>query len=329
MIVSIGMNILPGAWGGGNQFGRSLTAYLRSHDVHVEYDLTRKDIDIILLTEPRGALRNCAFTDDDIRRYCRAVNPFANVVHRVNECDERKGTTGVNARLRDANTCAHHTVFVSAWLRDLHVAQGMKPESHSVIHDGADTWTFHSRGYLPWRGQGPLRLVTHHWDASPYKGADTYLQVDRLLAEPRYSRMLDFTFIGNLPNGVRLRHATALPPMHGQDLADTIRSHHVYLTGAQYEPAGMHHIEGACCGLPLLFRKSGALPEYCADYGLGFTGPDFEQVVAAMVATYHVWTDRIRTYPFTAERMCAGYLELFQRLMAQRAHAAYGARSAQ
>jgi hypothetical protein len=247
----------------------------------------------------------------------------------VNECDESKGTTGVNARLREANTCAHHTIFISAWLRDLHFAQGMKPESHSVIHDGADTWTFHSRGYLPWRGQGPLRLVTHHWDASPYKGADIYLQLDRMLAEPRYSRMLDFTFIGNLPNGVRLRHATTLPPMHGQDLADTLRSHHVYLTGAQHEPAGMHHIEGACCGLPLLFRKSGALPEYCGDYGLGFTGPDFEQVVAAMVATYQVWTDRIRMYPFTAERMCARYLELFQRLLSQRAHAAYGARSAQ
>jgi glycogen synthase len=141
--------------------------------------------------------------------------------------------------------------------------------------------------------------------------------------------MLDFTFIGNLPNGVRLRHATTLPPMHGQELADTIRSRHVYLTGSQYEPAGMHHIEGACCGLPLLFRKSGALPEYCADYGLGFTGSDFEQVIAAMVATYQVWTDRIRMYPCTAERMSAQYLELFERLLEQRVHAAYGARSAQ
>ncbi len=328
MIVSIGMNILPGVWGGGNQFGRYLTAYLRSHDVQVVYDLTRKDIDIILLTEPRGGQKNCAFTDDDIRRYCRAVNPFATVIHRVNECDERKGTTGVNARLRQANTCAHHTIFISAWLRDLHLAQGMNPDSHSVIHNGADTWTFHPRGYLPWRGQGPMRLVTHHWDPNPYKGADIYLQVDRLLADPRYRSTLDFTFIGNPPNGVTLRHATMLPPMHGQELADTIRSHHVYLTGSQNEPAGMSHIEGACCGLPLLFRKSGALPEYCADYGLGFTGPDFEQVVAAMAKTYQVWIERIRSYPFTAERMCEGYMGLFQKLIAQRVNAANGLRAA-
>jgi glycosyltransferase involved in cell wall biosynthesis len=252
------------------------------------------------------------------------VNPFATVIHRVNECDERKGTTGVNARLRQANTCAHHTVFISAWLRDLHLAQGMNPRSHSVIHNGADTWTFHPRGYLPWRGQGPMRLVTHQWDPNPYKGADIYLQVDRLLADPRFRSTLDFTFIGNPPNGVTLRHATMLPPMHGQELADTIRSHHVYLTGSQNEPAGMSHIEGACCGLPLLFRKSGALPEYCADYGLGFTGPDIEQVVAAMAKTYQVWIERIRSYPFTAERMCARYMELFQKLLAQRENAANG-----
>ena len=34
----------------------------------------------------------------------------------------------------------------------------------------------------------------------------------------------------------------------------------------------MHHIEGALCGLPILFRNSGSLPEYCKKYGVSFDG---------------------------------------------------------
>lgn len=320
MVVSIGMRLQDGPWGGGNQFGSSLAAFLRARGIEVIFDLHHPAIDVILLTEPRGDLRTSAYTDDDIERFQHTTGGRAVVVHRINECDERKATTGVNARLRHANRVADATVFISSWLMELHLAQGMHARRPVVILNGADTTVFHPRGHSSWRGEGPLRLVTHHWGANRQKGMDIYRQLDAMMDDPAIAHRMAFTYIGNLPDDVRFRHATVLAPLHGHALADALRANHVYLTGSVFEPAGMHHIEGAACGLPLLYRRSGALPEYCADFGEGFDGDDLPVALHRLVAAYHVWADRVLTYPHTAERMCGRYLELFGTLLAQRRH---------
>ena len=51
--VSIGTNIQDGPWGGGNLFAVNLSRYLKNKGHEVIYDLDDRDIDIILLTEPR------------------------------------------------------------------------------------------------------------------------------------------------------------------------------------------------------------------------------------------------------------------------------------
>ena len=48
----------------------------------------------------------------------------------------------------------------------------------------------------------------------------------------------------------------------------------------------MHHIEGALSGLPLIYRKSGALPEYCKGYGLQFINDDFIEKINLMRKDY-------------------------------------------
>ncbi len=318
MVVSIGMRLQEGPWGGGNQFGSSLAAYLRARGIEVIFDLQRPSIDLILLTEPRGDLRTSAFTDDDIARYQSVQSRRALVVHRVNECDERKGTQGVNAHLRHANRVADATVFISTWLRDLHLGQGMVPRGVTVILNGADAAVFHPEGRAVWHGNGPIRLVTHHWGANEQKGMDVYRQLDEMLDAPALRGRMAFTYIGNLPADVRFRNTTVVAPLHGPALAAALRSHHIYVTGSLSEPAGMHHIEGAACGLPLLFRRSGALPEYCADFGEGYHGGDLPEALRRLVMSYHVWADRVLTYPHTADRMCESYLMLFRSLLQQR-----------
>lgn len=318
MVVSIGMRLQEGPWGGGNQFGSSLAAYLRARGIEVIFDLQRPAIDVILLTEPRGDLRTSAYTDDDIARYQARQSRRAVVVHRVNECDERKGTPDVNARLRHANRVADATVFISSWLRDLHLGQGMVPRGVTVILNGADASVFHPDGRAMWHGDGPLRLVTHHWGANEQKGMDVYRRLDAMLDAPVLQGHLAFTYIGNLPADLRFKNTTVVAPLHGQALATALRSHHIYITGSVNEPAGMHHIEGASCGLPLLYRRSGALPEYCSAFGEGFDGDDMPEALRRLAMAYHVWADRVLSYPHTAERMCEGYLTLFRSLMERR-----------
>ena len=54
MKVSIGSKIVNGPWGGGNLFVKNLSNFLINNGHDVIYDLSDKDIDLILLTDPRS-----------------------------------------------------------------------------------------------------------------------------------------------------------------------------------------------------------------------------------------------------------------------------------
>ena len=89
-----------------------------------------------------------------------------------------------------ANYVADATVFVGEWLTHLPVWREHRCSPSFVIRNGADTAVFHPRGLTPWTGQGPLRLVTHHWGYHPMKGFDVYRQVDDVLSDPAWRERL-------------------------------------------------------------------------------------------------------------------------------------------
>lgn len=317
MKLAIGYHIQDGPWGGGNQFARALAAAAQARGDEVCYSLRDPDIDLILLTDPRGRSPQISFDAGTVLRYLIGRNPRALVAHRINECDERKGTRQMNRLLKRANYVADHTIFIASWLRDLDLWTGEGPSS--VILNGADPSIFNDRDDRAWDGAGPLRLVTHHWGGNHLKGLDIYQALDRLCADASRPVRLEFSYVGNLPAGAKLPATRLVEPLSGAALADEIAAHHVYVTGSQNEPAGMHHIEGALCGLPLLYRESGALPEYCAGFGVGFRGvEDFAPALERMIADYPARRAAMAGYPHTAERMTAGYLALFDRMLGER-----------
>lgn len=318
MKVSLGMKLRSGPWGGGNQFGHALVDHLRDKGIEVSFDLKDPELDIILLTDPRRRSLSAAYNYREIINYLLRKNWKAIVVHRVNECDERKGTTDVNQVLIHANLCADHTVFVSTWLKDLYLRQDISSKSYSVILNGSDRAVFHPEGYRRWNGKERMRLVTHHWGGNWMKGFDVYQRLDKLLATEPYQDKISFTYIGNLPKGFQFYNATYVEPKYGEDLAAAIRQHHVYLTASKNEPGSNHQNEGANCGLPLLYRESGCLPEYCDGFGISFTAENFERKLQEMMDTYDHWVARMKDYPHTAERTSEAYYDMFVKLLERR-----------
>lgn len=318
MKLSLGMNIQAGPWGGGNQFGAALVAGLRQRGIEVTFDLNDPELDIIQLVDPRPELKITAYTHHDILRYLREVNPRALVVYRVSDSDERKGGGDFNRLARQAVDVVDHVVWASQWLRQTHLAGGMTPLAESQIYNGVDKTIFHPHGHQRWNKRAPLRLVTHHWGGLWSKGFDIYALIDRLLDTDAYRERIAFTYIGNLPQGFTFQHAAYLPPTHGPALAELLRDQHVYITGAQHEPAGNHHMEGAACGLPVLYRESGGIPDYCAGFGLGFTPETFERRLDEMLATYDHWADQMPNYPHSAERMVENFVALYDDLLSRR-----------
>ena len=174
MKVSIGTNIKKGPWGGGNLFAINLKDYLLNMGYQVTTNLFENDIDIILITEPRKT-RIFSYTHIDVKGYLKYVNYDAIVVHRLNECDERKNTNFVNDYLIEANKISDQSVYVSNWLKDLFINQGITSKRNNVIYGGANSKIFNNHKFKPWDKSGKLKIVTHHWGANGTK-ASMYIQ---------------------------------------------------------------------------------------------------------------------------------------------------------
>ncbi len=313
MKIAIGFKAIKGSWGGGNQFANSLCREAKNLGHTITNSLEDNDIDIILLTDPRYFNEGVSFGSIDILKYLLFKNKNAIVVHRINECDERKNTRHMNRFLRWANYTADHTVFISEWLLSLNLYQKNKP--FSVILNGADENIFTDFENKIWIKGEALKIVTHHWSSNKMKGFDVYEKLDKLVMSEKWRGKIEFTYIGNIPPGFHFKNAKVIKPISGKDLANELSRHHIYITASNNEPAGMHHIEGVLSGLPVIYKNSGALPEYCKNYGVSFNQGEFITALYKMIKNYYFYKSNLKKYPNTASKMSKDYLTLFNKLI--------------
>lgn len=269
LCVAFNMEPVSGPWGGSSAFVHQFGAHLKRRGFSVRYDLC-DGVDLIVLVDPREDNRFKKFGPKAIEAY-RQSHPGVRVLHRINECDQRKGTDFMDRMLADANRLADYTVFISAWLRDYHAARWFDPSKpHGPVYNGADPSVFHPYGSAAFDPSQPMRVVTHHWSANELKGFDVYRQVDELIASGQLPGF-ELRVIGRWPADLAWKSARTFPPAHGADLARQLRECHLYLTASRWEPCGMHHVEGAQCGLPLVYHEDGGgIVEAGLRYGVGF-----------------------------------------------------------
>lgn len=315
MKVSIGSRVVEGPWGGGNLFVKNLSSYLTNAGHKVIYDLSEPDIDVIILTDPRSRKESTStYNHEEILLYKKYVKNNAIVVQRINECDERKGTRNINNFYLEASSVADHVIFVSSWLESIYLNLGLNPNKTSVILSGSDDKIFNSIGATSLHENEKIKLLTHHWSSNRNKGFDVYELINELIDTQKWKDRLEFTYIGNTDKNYKLHNTRLIEPLAGLDLASEIKKHHIYVTGSVNEPSGNHHIEAAQCGLPILYIKSGGIPEYCEGFGLGFLN-DFEEKLEEIIMDYDKYKINLKNYPFNSEIMCAEYLALFQKLL--------------
>jgi hypothetical protein len=80
-------------------------------------------------------------------------------------------------------------------------------------------------------------------------------------------------------------------------------------------PGPMHPIEGMSVGLPVVFRNSGALPEYCSKYGINFDDMStLWNALTEMRQDYIRYSESMAFFSQSAELMTRQYLDLFNML---------------
>ena len=315
MKVSIGSKIKDGPWGGGNLFVINLKNYLINNGHKVVHNLKDNDIDLILMTEPRKTSESSAFTHNDIEDYLRYINSDCLVVHRINECDERKDTDFVNEYLKESNKIADGTIFVSSWIKNLYKNIGINMYNSRVILSGSNQEIFNNQNKNIWDKKTPLKLVTHHWGNNWNKGFDIYEQIDQLIDKKFSGYNIQFTYIGKLPENFEFQNTKHIKPISGEELAKEIKKSHIYVTGSINEPSGNHHIEGAQCGLPLLYINSGGIPEYCRGFGVMFDKENFTTKLEEIINNYEMYASKILNYERNAIKMAKEYETFFTEML--------------
>ncbi len=299
MKISIGSKIIEGPYGGGNEFIKNLTFRLNQDGHKVINNLEDDDIDIIILINPLRDSELSTFNNFDINYYLAFKNPLAITVHRINECDERKNTNYVNNEIIQANKYIDSNIYVSSWLKNLYLDQGIANKESSLIKGGPNNKIFNLNGKKAWNKKEKLKIVTHHWSDNWMKGFDYYQKLDTLCSSKKWRDKIEFTYIGNIPKNLEFKNSNVLSPMSGDYLAEELKKHHIYITGSINEPSGNHHMEGAMCGLPILYINSGALPEYCSEYGLEFDENNLEQRISQIIDSYDIYFEKLNSYPFS------------------------------
>ena len=314
--VAFNMRPTSSPWGGGNQWLVQMVRSLSARGWAVSDNLDGV-LDAIVIVDPRvGGL--VTFGPEDIRDY-RRRSPRVVCLHRINECDARKATTMMDGLLAEANVVTDFTVFVSDWLRDYHASRwfdGSRP--HAVIRNGADPAIFHPLGADLFRVGTPFRLVTHHWSDNWNKGFDVYREVDGLIAAGRLPDT-ELWVIGRWPSEIRWKAARTHAPATGTALASLLRRCHAYLTASRSEPGPMHPVEGAQCGLPIVYHEDGGgLVEVSRRYGVGFR----DDVRSAILETRERWAElraQVLEHAPSGDAMCVAYARQLQWLCATRA----------
>lgn len=220
------------AWGGGMHFINAFHDYAPEFGIEVVTSL-RPDLDAIFMFDPR--YDELGISLHEIAMYKKRF-PNIKIIHRVNECDARKGTDNdIDPLLQQCSTISSVTVFVSDWLKTYHKSRGWYCRDNRVVYNGVDRDIFKDGKKMD---NGKLNIVTHHWSDHWFKGGVTYSWLDEFIGEnPEFS----FTYIGR--HKLHLKNTKTIAPMFGKALGDELGKYDVYVTGTKYDPAPNHVLE--------------------------------------------------------------------------------------
>jgi len=232
-----------GPWGGGNNFTRALHDLSSQHGFLVT-DKFVEGIDLIFMIDPR--YDEMGISINEIYAYKQAF-PNTKIVYRINECDQRKGDTGIiDPLISSAGQISDLCIFISNWIKDYHIGPNWDCKRNEVVYSGVNKEHFQPVE----KSNSKTKLVTHHWSDNPLKGQDIYEFLDKWLD---HQKDFEFTYIGR--THAKFKNVCVVPPKFGIDLGRELTQHDVYISASRFDPGPNHIIESLACNIPTYAHK--------------------------------------------------------------------------
>ena len=288
---------VDGPWGGGNLLVRALCEILPHYDHEVVHEFSN-NIDVIFMTDPRYS--ELGISINEIMAY-KHKKPNVRIIHRVNECDARKGTDDIDPLLRACSSYTDMTVFVSKWMMKYHLDRGWNCSNCDVIINGVDHDHFKSREKIK---NGKINIVTHHWANNMMKGFDIYNAIDEFVGK---SDTHTFTYIGR--DLGTFKNTNVIEPIFGEELGKMLSKFDVYVSGSRFDPGPNHILESLACYIPTYVHPNGGGAVEFADSDHVFDNVSHlldilqdKQFVSNSMKT-HGWEDCVKQYEKVIQRM--------------------------
>ena len=113
------------------------------------------------------------------------------------------------------------------------------------------------------------------------------------------------------------KNTKIIEPKYGPEIGEILRDHDIYVTAARWEACGMHHIEGAASGLPVIYHsEGGAIPEVCSSHGEEFSSLDaFLSCLDKVVSNYSTIRNKIDYDYLSMSRSCQEYEKVIRQVL--------------
>ena len=297
------------AYGGGSHFVTAMVDYLERQGHSVIFQMQENnsiidDIDVIFLIDPRPG--DIGYSINHAIAYKNQVNKNVKIIHRVNECDARKNTNFMDDILVETSKHTDKTIFISNWLKDYFIEKGFKnAKNASVIYNGCNIDHFYPSKNK--KTNDTIKIVTHHWSDNWMKGFDLYKFIDQEIAGSRF----EFTYVGRYCKEYKPENTKIIEPLWGPDLGKELRKHDIYVTASRFEPCGMHHVEGAASGMPVIYYKDcGGINELCKNHGEEyFDFNDFKLKLELIANNIEKYKNKINYEKLDIEKCCEKFYQ--------------------
>ena len=246
MKILINRKPVEGPWGGGNLFVKALHKYLSTVGHEIVHQFS-DNIDVIFIQDPRYS--DLGISINEIVEY-KQYRPSVKIIHRVNECDARKGTAEMDQLLRASSQYTDHTIFVSEWMRKYHLSRGWNCHDTSVIYNGVDKQHFFKSDQKI--NNEKVNIVTHHWANNRMKGFDIYEALDKFVGR---NHDFTFTYVGRELG--TFRNTQIISPLYEEKLGKELSKYDVYISGSLFDPGPNHILESLACELPTYVINNG------------------------------------------------------------------------
>jgi hypothetical protein len=280
MKILINRKPVDGPWGGGNLFLTNMCKYFTEKGHHVTHQI-EDNIDVIFIINPR--YDSLGISINEAIRY-KKKHPNTLIVQRINDCDSRKNTQGVDEMLIQCSQYIDVTIFVSFWMKKYFINRGWKCNNNFVVINGVETETIKVDKIK----NGKINIVTHHWSNNYLKGFDVYDAIDKFVAT---NSSFTFTYIGR--DRGTFSHTTLIQPLHGEELYKNLKKYDVYISASRFDPGPNHILESISCNLPTYVHKDGG---GCVEFaGIGNSFNDLSDLITILESKNYV-NNKIKLY---------------------------------